>query len=663
MSKLQRATQKFQDGWISFLRVLARNSGLKFVVRPNEAPRTDGKTIYLPALPAKLTDDDLTLFKRTGYHEVGHCMHSNVPYYQEFNAEHGPFAGMLLNAVDDVYMEYAQTVASRRSEHYFRRGAAIMIDRQIFRDGSQSPQEAFASYTLCFLRSRRWSEYLPAVELIRENFDAHFGEHADQIRENLETILLAEYPNVRSTEDAGLLTLRLIEMLKQQRDQQDDQSQDEPEDEQSEGNEEEDQDAQPDPEGEGEGDEEEAQNQGAGQGQSQDDDQEPDDGKSGSQGSNDGDAVNTSDDSQGQGQGKTGVDLAELIEQMLSSDGGDDSEVMDMGKVLQQLAASIQNGTNPDYKDAVPVPAFEVEPGDVEFKPSLGAGKVQGPVEGMLVCPSNKDRARELADALDRKVNVLATKLQAYLLNREEADVYSARRGTLGQSHLYRAGMGDGRIFERKEEAILPTAAVSVLGDLSNSTNYVDEALLQAKAKEKSEALKAGVEIDEKQFEVLTVAKSIQQSMLVMEKVFERINTPREFLGFAPKTGHLNTLVRTFGDSHLTAVERIGGLDSITGGNHTPIGEAVFQAAQRLAAHPAQRKLMFVLTDGAPSCVELAVQQTASAVEAGIKVVYLLIGEHVRTDWLVKEGIPFAQAATADDVGPALLEQAKQLLM
>ncbi len=223
MSKLQRATQKFQDGWISFLRVLARNSGLKFVVRPNEAPRTDGKTVYLPALPAKLTDDDLTLFKRTGYHEVGHCMHSNVPYYQQFNAEHGPFAGMLLNAVDDVYMEYAQTVASRRSEHYFRRGAAIMIDRQIFRDGSQSPQEAFASYTLCFLRSRRWSEYLPAVELIRENFDAHFGEHADQIRENLETILLAEYPNVRSTEDAGLLTLRLIEMLKQQRDQQDDQ--------------------------------------------------------------------------------------------------------------------------------------------------------------------------------------------------------------------------------------------------------------------------------------------------------------------------------------------------------------------------------------------------------------------------------------------------------
>ena len=182
-------------------------------------------------------------------------------------------------------------------------------------------------------------------------------------------------------------------------------------------------------------------------------------------------------------------------------------------------------------------------------------------------------------------------------------------------------------------------------------------------AKAKAKAIAAGEAINEKEYEVQTVAKSIQQSLLIMEKVFHRIDTPREFLGFAPKTGHLNTVVRTFGDSHQNAVDRIGGLDSITGGNHTPIGEAVFQAAQRLASHPAQRKLMFVLTDGAPSCATLATEQTALAVDAGIKVVYLLIGNEVRKDWLEEAGIPYAVAATADDVGPALLEQAKQLLM
>ena len=102
MSKLQRTAKQFQDGWISFLRVLARNSKIKFVIRPNVRPCTDGKVAYLPSLPANLTEEDLILFKRWGYHEVGHIMHSDVPFFQEFSMEHGAFAGLLLNAVDDV---------------------------------------------------------------------------------------------------------------------------------------------------------------------------------------------------------------------------------------------------------------------------------------------------------------------------------------------------------------------------------------------------------------------------------------------------------------------------------------------------------------------------------------------------------------------------------
>ncbi|MDF5950367.1 hypothetical protein P4193_01760 [Pseudomonas aeruginosa] len=378
MSKLQRTAKQFQDGWISFLRVLARNSKIKFVIRPNVRPCTDGKVAYLPSLPANLTEEDLILFKRWGYHEVGHIMHSDVPFFQEFSMEHGAFAGLLLNAVDDVYMEYAQTRSSRRSERFFRQGAAIMFDRGMFRDGSQSPQEAFASYTLCFLRSRRWSEYQQPLAAVRKNFDAHFGEHADQVRENLETILLAEYPSVRSTQDAGDLTLRLIEMLKQQRDQQDEQPQEEPEDDNSEGDEGDDQDDQQSSQGDDESNQEDDQTSDNGQGQGQKVDQEPTNGDTGGQGSDDGkaedesdskadgqgapgeddaDANNQSENAQGDSQGQNGVDLAELIEQMLSSNGGDDSEVLDMDKVIQQLATSIQNGTNPDYQDAAPVPA------------------------------------------------------------------------------------------------------------------------------------------------------------------------------------------------------------------------------------------------------------------------------------------------------------------
>lgn len=95
-------------------------------------------------------------------------------------------------------------------------------------------------------------------------------------------------------------------------------------------------------------------------------------------------------------------------------------------------------------------------------------------------------------------------------------------------------------------ETVLPTAAVSVLADLSSSTSWVDPSVLATLAKAKAKAIAAGEAINEKEYEVQTVAKSIQQSLLIMEKMFHRIDTPREFLGFAPKTGHLNTVVRTF---------------------------------------------------------------------------------------------------------------------
>lgn len=50
-----RSAKEQQDGWASFLRVLARNSKLKFRIGKNVGPSTDGKTINLPALPANLT--------------------------------------------------------------------------------------------------------------------------------------------------------------------------------------------------------------------------------------------------------------------------------------------------------------------------------------------------------------------------------------------------------------------------------------------------------------------------------------------------------------------------------------------------------------------------------------------------------------------------------
>lgn len=202
------------QGWISFFRVLASNSGIEFVFGKDEQPRTDGRRVYLPSLPMNLTKDDLDLTKAFGFHEVGHIQFSDVVFFQAFAAKHGDFARFLLNALDDVYMEYKQAQATREAEIYFRRKASILFERKRFRDGSNSVAEAVACYSLCYLRTDRWSEYRDPFAVIEANFNKHFGAHADHVRGNLNEILINEFPNVQSTQDAGSLTLRIIAMLK-----------------------------------------------------------------------------------------------------------------------------------------------------------------------------------------------------------------------------------------------------------------------------------------------------------------------------------------------------------------------------------------------------------------------------------------------------------------
>lgn len=630
-----RKSRTEQDGWVSFLRVLARNSGLKFKVGPNIGAATDGKTVYLPSLPANLNEQDLLLFKSNGYHEVGHCLHSDLGFFQSFSQANGQFAQILLNAVDDCFMEHRMCRTSRVAERYFRECTTLLVERNQFRDGSRSPAEAVACYVLTFLFSRAWHEYLPPLEMVKVNLKAHFGEHYDELVENLNKILISEFPNVRSTVDGGALVLRIIEMLKQQAQEQDKKDEDEQEPEDC-------QDPSDDESEEGEGEDE-------GDGSNDDESQEEEGGSA-----TDGDE--SSDDDSSQPDGDDGEEkvpaktLSQLVDEMINDDDVGTGEIFDRSQAIKELAEAINNGEVPEYEDQGDVPAFEVDGKPVDQQ-RLQAGAECELVEGMKVCPADKENAKALEGQLTNKVSVLATKLQALLLNREESDVYASHRGRLGESNLYRVGMGSGKVFEQAEEVVTVSAAVSVVADLSGSTQ----------ASVAHFKLQQGIKPEPEDY--LTIAESIQQSLLILEKVLNQLGTPREIIGFAPSSGHLTTVVRTFADDHGSAVSRIGGLKQLVGGGWTPIGEAVFQSAQRLHSYPATRKVMFVMTDGEPSSVDMALEQTAAAQRSGIQVVYLLIGNQVTSDWLVEAGIPFAWAKTADELCPVLLDQAEKLLM
>lgn len=660
MAVRKRNAQQVREGWYTFLRVLARNNKLTFVIGH---PSTNGKQISLPALPAELTENDLVMFKSDALHEVGHCIYSDIPYYGPFGAAHGKMAHFLLNVLDDVFMERKSARFNRMAEGYFRKSATIMYERKHFRDGSANPAEAFSCYCLTYLFSRNWSEYRAAHAVIEGNFDIHFGEHAENLKSNLNDILDREFPNVRSTPDAGALTLRILAMLESQSQcEEEDQGQSEVEN--SQGN--------SDPKGDDDAESKE------GEGGNDSGDNDGDESNSGDAGAGD---DNTEDGSDGQtpssGTGKT---LKEIVSEMLGTDLGD-QEVFDKSKAMQLLSQEIQNGQSADYSEAELVMDLEVS-GDVEnssddSKPSSVAGSVPIFVDGMPVCDSDRQAAQVMLKRVDRKASVLAAKLQSMLLNREEAEVYASRRGRLGTKNLFRLRLDDTRVFEQKEEILRPTAAVSVCADLSGSTEWISVPEIKCICCGKGGGVLVGLldtafctscdrqfAVDRNVYKQTPAAVAIQQSLLLLESVLEQLGTPREFIGFAPKTGGtLNTMIRTFGDAHSTAVNRIGGLSTQVGGCSTPIGEAVMQASMRLQAHGSQNKVLFVLTDGDPSSVEKAEQMTDLAQRGGVKVVYLLIGTDVRCDWLKAAKIPFAHAKTADDLCPILLDQVGSLLM
>ena len=211
-------------GWIPFIRSLARDAGLKVVIGGN--PATDGKTMWLPALPAELTPDDLVLFKGDGYHEVGHIQRSNIKFFQAFGKEHGSFAGFLLNALDDVFMEGRQAAWKRTAGRYLLDSTMLLIKRNRFRDGSAGLGEAVACYCLAYLTTKRWPSVGVATTRVEVNLRKHLAQHADKVIPELRNLLDVEFPTVSSTEDGGDVTLKIIDLMKSLAEQ--DQSQPEP---------------------------------------------------------------------------------------------------------------------------------------------------------------------------------------------------------------------------------------------------------------------------------------------------------------------------------------------------------------------------------------------------------------------------------------------------
>ncbi|HDS1721540.1 hypothetical protein NPS53_08525 [Pseudomonas putida] len=711
-------------GWIPFMRSLARDAGLKVVIGGN--PATDGKTIWLPALPAELTEDDLVVFKGDGYHEVGHIQRSNIKFFQAFGREHGSFASFLLNALDDVFMEGRQAAWKKTAGRYLLDSTMVLIKRNRFRDGSAGLGEAVGCYCLTYLTAKRWPSVGVAADRVEVNLRKHLAQHADTVIPALRNLLDAEFPSVASTEDGGALALKIIDLMKSLSEQDQSQADPSPESGDDDGDDGEgpddsepnpsndpsetgnsqpagdEDDAEPNSKGNHNADEPDSDPQGDEQGKDGDADPEQ---KSEGKGSGAGDADETESESDPKGKGEgaaegesqdagsnggkgdkagddqgdketsgdssdgsqapeeSGKSLSQMIDDMLNEEPGD-QEVFDKGAATKELAASIAGGANDDYKDKPLI-------NGLVFDYSNGTSEAEGFVDGMPVVEPDRAMATAIQAVTGRKANVMGNRLRALLANREETDEYSARNGRLCEQNLHRFALNDSRIFAKADELVADSAAVSITADLSISTNFggdvnttvagqtpdASDDADDAKASKASKASKA------KLIPKTTVAEQIRVALTIIENVLHQIGTPREILGFAPKSGEVNCMVKSFQDDHRVAVDRIAGMHKLVGGWSTPIGAAVMQAGARLMSHDAQRKLLLVVTDGMPSDKAQALEMTNLVLRNGIQVIYLVIGAESSCDWLKEANIKFAYAENAEGVVPAMVDKMAEFLM
>lgn len=677
-----RTAQTAPAGWLQFIRSVAQDSKLKIVIGNNVGAATDGKTMWLPALPSELTPNDLVLFKGNAFHELGHIRRTNIPFFMAFSKQHGPFAGFLLNALEDVYMEGLEASWKKMAERYLLDSTLVLIERGQFRDGSAGLGEAVACFCLTYLTAKRWHQVGKATDQVEGNLRKHLAQYADQVIPQLRELLDREFPLVRSTEDGGNLALKVIELLKALAEQE--QSQSKPQSggdgDDAEG------DSESGQEGEGTQSQEsepkggDEKDEGAGgspdkndakaggkpegsdsneelndsepdaeasssNGQQSDGSGQPDQsqsapegvdgdsdgatqagskgGHTGAQGAGEGQQDSQGETSGGQVAANSAMSLQEMVDELLNEQLGN-QEVFDKGEALKELAADIRKGVKQEYKS---LPVID----DLVIDCTVSAGKADSFVDGMPVVAVDREMANAISSVTSRKANVMGNKLRALLANREENDEYDSRSGRLCERNLHRVAVDDPRIFSKSDDCEEDTAAVSITADLSGSTARV-------------------------------IAEQIRIALTLIENVLNDIGTPREILGFAPKSGELNCLVKSFSDNHRVALDRIAGMHRLVGGNCTPLGAAVLQAGSRLMAHEAQRKLLLVVTDGEPDDINHAVQMTEVVRKSGIDVIYLVIGPVSACSWLDRAKVKFAQAEMAEGIIPAMVNKLAEFL-
>lgn len=274
----------------------------------------------------------------------------------------------------------------------------------------------------------------------------------------------------------------------------------------------------------------------------------------------------SSEDGEGEDEGKAGSGMTDSELKEAAKAGRDsmrDAEIDDLAKLAKDSMERRARDDRREHRRYLPNPV--VQKRDRWLRPI-----------------KSLDNYARYKESLGGQVSALKAKLLTVLRSRAESHrLGDQERGELDSASLYSLRLGNKRVFSKRTEADSINTAVSILIDLSGSM--------------------AGRKI-----------VCAAQIMVALGETFSALNIPFEMVGFHnPSHGGVAptpeydryfpfdyVVYKSFNDSYAQARPYIGGIQT---GEQNVDGEAVLTVARRLNARKERRKLMFVLSDGAPA--------------------------------------------------------------
>jgi uncharacterized protein YegL len=534
-------------------------------------PSTDGKTVFLPQVPIGQVDDETaSMFDGFIIHEaLGHGRYTDFAALKAAKLEfqESPLLKRMENCIEDPRIEAKAIEFLPGTALGLRACLKVVADKGWF-DLSDDPMGVLQMYVL------HWGRLflLGFTEI-----EGHYHEAAARLTEYLgekgmlrmEALISTEMGRLRSTADSIELAKRVLALVEEIAEEQEQENTPDPEDGESQPDESEDEDGGEDQSGQGGGGDDGEEEQPSDSSES-DEEGEPEQ-QAG--------ASDSGDEGEEGGEGGAGDDEDENApssgaRQILQSDPDADDPTEVLGKALEEaLQEENEKSSSSEGNGATPVHA---DGGDA--------------TEAF----EDETRYAEARAATTAQVATLRQQLVALLQAQTRRHKVTGSRGRMAGRLLHRALVGNTNYRRQKVEELLPVSAVSLLVDLSGSM----------------------------QWEPHYRERLAQQVTVAVAEACHALSVPLEVLGFGGCNDHAAGMVeiKPFNKGFLPSRNRLGGY-LLNGGGGTPMGEAMLEAAMRLVQQNTPKHTLMVITDGDPSNRDYAVEVIGLMERSGIQVI------------------------------------------